>query len=58
MLPPVCVSMAMFLCGLIFIQPSGIYYFSLLSEYWVSVPVIVIIICENLAVAWAYGANR
>lgn len=50
--------MAMFLCGLIFIQPSGIYYFSLLSEYWVSVPVIVIIICENLAVAWAYGANR
>lgn len=50
--------MAMFLCGLIFIQPSGIYYFSLLSEYWVSVPVIVIIIFENLAVAWAYGANR
>uniref|UniRef100_A0A8C6HLP6 Solute carrier family 6, member 16 n=1 Tax=Mus spicilegus TaxID=10103 RepID=A0A8C6HLP6_MUSSI len=54
----VCVSMAMFLCGLIFVQPSGIYYFSLLSECWVAVPVIIIIICENLAVAWAYGADR
>lgn len=43
---------------LIFIQPSGIYYFSLLSECWVAVPVIIIIICENLAVAWAYGADR
>lgn len=58
MLPPVCVSMTMFLCGLIFTQPSGIYYFSLLSEYWVAVPIISIIICETLAVAWAYGAKR
>ncbi|XP_031242436.1 orphan sodium- and chloride-dependent neurotransmitter transporter NTT5 isoform X2 [Mastomys coucha] len=54
----VCVSMTMFLCGLIFTQPSGIYYFSLLSEYWVAVPIISIIICETLAVAWAYGAKR
>ncbi|XP_052019189.1 orphan sodium- and chloride-dependent neurotransmitter transporter NTT5 [Apodemus sylvaticus] len=54
----VCVSMMMFLFGLIFIQPSGIYYFSLLSEYWIAVPVIVIILCETLAVAWAYGAKR
>ncbi|XP_076789975.1 orphan sodium- and chloride-dependent neurotransmitter transporter NTT5 isoform X2 [Arvicanthis niloticus] len=54
----VCVSMVMFLAGLIFIQPSGIYYFSLLNEYWVVVPIIIIIICETLAVAWAYGAKR
>lgn len=50
--------MVMFLAGLIFIQPSGIYYFSLLNEYWVVVPIIIIIICETLAVAWAYGAKR
>lgn len=50
--------MTTFLCGLIFIQPSGIYYFSLLSEYWVAVPIITIILCETLAVAWAYGAKR
>ncbi|GAB1292062.1 Solute carrier family 6, member 16 [Apodemus speciosus] len=54
----VCVSMMMFLLGLIFIQPSGIYYFTLLSEYWVAVPVITIVLCEILAVAWAYGAKR
>ncbi|XP_028644674.1 orphan sodium- and chloride-dependent neurotransmitter transporter NTT5 [Grammomys surdaster] len=54
----VCLSMAMFLCGLIFIQPSGIYYFSLLTDYWVAGPIMVIIICETLAVAWAYGAKR
>ncbi|XP_032751035.1 orphan sodium- and chloride-dependent neurotransmitter transporter NTT5 [Rattus rattus] len=52
------VSMTTFLCGLIFIQPSGIYYFTLLSEYWVAVPIITIILCETLAVAWAYGAKR
>lgn len=50
--------MMMFLSGLIFIQPSGIYYFSLLTEYWVAVPIMIIIICETLAVAWAYGAKR
>ncbi|EGW03997.1 Orphan sodium- and chloride-dependent neurotransmitter transporter NTT5 [Cricetulus griseus] len=51
-------SMVMFLFGLFFIQPSGIYYFGLLTEYWIALPIISIVICENLAVAWAYGAKR
>ncbi|XP_060232069.1 orphan sodium- and chloride-dependent neurotransmitter transporter NTT5 [Meriones unguiculatus] len=51
-------SMVLFLCSLFFLQPSGIYYFSLLSEYWIVLPTISIIICETLAVAWAYGAKR
>lgn len=50
--------MVLFLCGLFFLQPSGIYYFLLLSEYWIVLPIISIVICENLAVAWAYGAKR
>ncbi|KAH0505467.1 Orphan sodium- and chloride-dependent neurotransmitter transporter NTT5 [Microtus ochrogaster] len=51
-------SMVMFLCGLFFIQPSGIYYYWLLSEYWIVLPIISIALCENLAVAWAYRAKR
>ncbi|OBS60342.1 hypothetical protein A6R68_08494 [Neotoma lepida] len=54
----VSASMVMFLCSLFFMQPSGIYYFWLLTQYWVPLPIISIIICENLAVAWAYGAKR
>lgn len=50
--------MVTFLCGLLFVQPSGIYYFWLLVEYWIALPTISIIMCENLAVAWAYGADR
>ncbi|KAL1769376.1 orphan sodium-and chloride-dependent neurotransmitter transporter NTT5 [Sigmodon hispidus] len=51
-------SMVMFLCSLFFTKPSGIYYFWLLSEYWVALPILSIVMCENLAVAWAYRAKR
>ncbi|XP_049977445.1 orphan sodium- and chloride-dependent neurotransmitter transporter NTT5 isoform X1 [Alexandromys fortis] len=51
-------SVLMFLCGLFFIQPSGIYYYWLLSEYWIVLPILSIALCENLAVAWAYRAKR
>ncbi|XP_074172216.1 orphan sodium- and chloride-dependent neurotransmitter transporter NTT5 [Rhinolophus sinicus] len=48
----------MFLCGLFVLQPSGLYYVRLLNDYWVIVPVIIIITLENMAVGWAYGARR
>uniref|UniRef100_H0X1V3 Solute carrier family 6 member 16 n=1 Tax=Otolemur garnettii TaxID=30611 RepID=H0X1V3_OTOGA len=51
-------SFLMFLCGLFFTRPSGIYFISLLIEYWTVLPIIIIIIFENMAVAWAYGARR
>ncbi|XP_045842726.1 orphan sodium- and chloride-dependent neurotransmitter transporter NTT5 [Meles meles] len=54
----VVVFVLMFLCGLFFTRPSGIYYMSLLSEYWTVFPVTIIIILENIAVSWAYGARR
>ncbi|XP_027632261.1 orphan sodium- and chloride-dependent neurotransmitter transporter NTT5 [Tupaia chinensis] len=56
--PLVGVCMLMFLCGIFFVQPSGIYFIILLSEYWTVIPIVVIIVLENIAVAWAYGARR
>ncbi|XP_036996825.2 orphan sodium- and chloride-dependent neurotransmitter transporter NTT5 isoform X2 [Artibeus jamaicensis] len=54
----VLVLVLLFLCGLFFTQPSGIYYVELLSEYWMVLPIILIVTFENVAVAWAYGARR
>lgn len=48
----------MFLCGIFFIQPAGIYYIKLLNGYWMVLPIIFIIIFENMAVSWAYGSRR
>lgn len=52
----VCVPM--FLGSLIFVRPSGSYYVNLLDDYWVSLPLFFIIILENIAMAWIYGARR
>ncbi|KAK1329959.1 hypothetical protein QTO34_010143 [Cnephaeus nilssonii] len=48
----------MFLCGIFFIEPAGVYYIRLLSDYWMILPIIIIIIFENVAVSWAYGSRR
>ncbi|XP_053771444.1 orphan sodium- and chloride-dependent neurotransmitter transporter NTT5 isoform X2 [Desmodus rotundus] len=52
----VCV--LMFLGSLVFASPSGSYYVSLLDNYWAPLSVICILILENVAVAWIYGARR
>ncbi|XP_037675129.1 orphan sodium- and chloride-dependent neurotransmitter transporter NTT5 [Choloepus didactylus] len=54
----VCVSLFLYLGNLFFIRPSGIYFIKLLNDYWTVLPIVVIIIFENAAVAWAYGARR
>lgn len=48
----------MFLGSLIFVRPSGVYYLNLLDDYWASLPLFFIVILENVAVAWIYGARR
>nr|KAF6273798.1 solute carrier family 6 member 16 [Pipistrellus kuhlii] len=48
----------MFLCGTFFIKPAGVYYIVLLADYWMVLPIIFIIIFENVAVSWAYGSRR
>ncbi|EPY89124.1 orphan sodium- and chloride-dependent neurotransmitter transporter NTT5 [Camelus ferus] len=52
------VFMLMFLCGLFFTRPSGIYYIILLNDHWTVLPIIIIIIFENLAVSWPSNARR
>ncbi|XP_072822736.1 orphan sodium- and chloride-dependent neurotransmitter transporter NTT5 isoform X3 [Vicugna pacos] len=53
----VVVFMLMFLCGLFFTRPSGIYYIVLLNDHWTVLPIIIIIIFENLAVSWPSNAR-
>ncbi|XP_039734629.1 orphan sodium- and chloride-dependent neurotransmitter transporter NTT5 isoform X3 [Pteropus medius] len=52
----ICVSM--FLGSLVFVGPSGSYYVNLLDDYWASPPLFCILIVENMAMAWIYGARR
>lgn len=47
-----------FLCSLISAWPSGSYYVNLLDEYWASLCLFFILILENVAMAWIYGARR
>ncbi|XP_049476727.1 orphan sodium- and chloride-dependent neurotransmitter transporter NTT5-like isoform X4 [Panthera uncia] len=48
----------MFLGSLIFVRPCGSYYVNLLDDYWASLPLLLIVILENVAMAWIYGARR
>ncbi|XP_019513703.1 PREDICTED: orphan sodium- and chloride-dependent neurotransmitter transporter NTT5-like [Hipposideros armiger] len=54
----VSVCVLMFLSSLVFVKPSGSYYMNLLDDYWVSLPLFFILILENMAMAWIYGARR
>ncbi|XP_053515649.1 orphan sodium- and chloride-dependent neurotransmitter transporter NTT5-like [Artibeus jamaicensis] len=48
----------MFLGSLVFVRPSGSYYVTLLDDYWAPLSVTCILILENVAIAWIYGARR
>ncbi|XP_006898796.1 PREDICTED: orphan sodium- and chloride-dependent neurotransmitter transporter NTT5-like [Elephantulus edwardii] len=48
----------MFLGSLIFITPSGSYFVNLMDDYWTFLPLFLIILLENVAVAWIFGARR
>ncbi|XP_051696666.2 orphan sodium- and chloride-dependent neurotransmitter transporter NTT5 isoform X1 [Oryctolagus cuniculus] len=52
------VCLSMFLGSLIFARPSGSYLVNLLDDYWASLPLFFIVIVENVAMAWIYGARR
>ncbi|XP_047693187.1 orphan sodium- and chloride-dependent neurotransmitter transporter NTT5 isoform X3 [Prionailurus viverrinus] len=54
----VAICVLMFLGSLIFVRPSGSYYVNLLDDYWASLPLLLIVILENVAMAWIYGARR
>ncbi|XP_037372871.1 orphan sodium- and chloride-dependent neurotransmitter transporter NTT5 [Talpa occidentalis] len=48
----------MFLGSLAYMRPSGSYFVNLLDDYWTSLPFLFIVILENVAMAWIYGARR
>ncbi|KAM9226274.1 orphan sodium- and chloride-dependent neurotransmitter transporter NTT5-like [Dugong dugon] len=52
------VSVLMFLCSLFFARPSGYYFFRLLNDYWIILPIVLLTTFENVTIAWVYGAKR
>ncbi|TNM87176.1 hypothetical protein fugu_007406 [Takifugu bimaculatus] len=53
----VCCVIAFFL-GLLFVQRSGNYFVAMFDDYSAGLPLIVVVILENISVAWIYGTKR
>ncbi|XP_067408254.1 orphan sodium- and chloride-dependent neurotransmitter transporter NTT5 [Emydura macquarii macquarii] len=47
-----------FLLGLLFVQRSGSYFVSMFDDYSATLPLVAVVACEAVAVAWIYGADR
>lgn len=59
LLPPsvVCCIIA-YLLGLLFVLRSGNYFVTMFDDYSAGLPLIVVVILENISVAWIYGTKR
>ncbi|XP_043944370.1 sodium-dependent neutral amino acid transporter B(0)AT2 [Protopterus annectens] len=44
--------------GLIFVQRSGNYFVTMFDDYSATLPLLIIVVLENIAVAWIYGTDR
>nr|XP_033774327.1 sodium-dependent neutral amino acid transporter SLC6A17 [Geotrypetes seraphini] len=47
-----------FLLGLIFVQRSGNYFVTMFDDYSATLPLTIVVILENIAVAWVYGTKK
>ncbi|XP_072306173.1 sodium-dependent neutral amino acid transporter SLC6A17 [Eucyclogobius newberryi] len=47
-----------FLLGLLFVQRSGNYFVTMFDDYSAGLPLTVVVILENVSVAWIYGSKR
>lgn len=47
-----------FCVGLLFVQRSGNYFVTMFDDYSATLPLTVIVILENIAVAWIYGTKK
>lgn len=47
-----------FFCGLLFVQRSGNYFVTMFDDYSAGLPLTVVVILENVSVAWIYGTQR
>ncbi|XP_036375854.1 sodium-dependent neutral amino acid transporter B(0)AT2-like [Megalops cyprinoides] len=44
--------------GLIFVQRSGNYFVAMFDDYSATLPLLIVVILENIAVAWVYGTDK
>ncbi|KAG7454353.1 hypothetical protein MATL_G00258800 [Megalops atlanticus] len=47
-----------FSIGLIFVQRSGNYFVAMFDDYSATLPLLIVVILENIAVAWVYGTDK
>uniref|UniRef100_A0AAQ6IVL2 Solute carrier family 6 member 17 n=1 Tax=Anabas testudineus TaxID=64144 RepID=A0AAQ6IVL2_ANATE len=53
----VCCCVVAFLCGLLFVQRSGNYFVTMFDDYSAGLPLTLVVILENVSVAWIYGTK-
>ncbi|XP_057204052.1 sodium-dependent neutral amino acid transporter B(0)AT2 [Triplophysa rosa] len=44
--------------GLIFVQRSGNYFVAMFDDYSATLPLLIVVLLENIAVAWIYGTEK
>ncbi|XP_072125429.1 sodium-dependent neutral amino acid transporter B(0)AT2 [Mobula birostris] len=44
--------------GLVFVQRSGNYFVTMFDDYSATLPLLIVVILENVAVAWVYGTDK
>lgn len=47
-----------FCIGLLFVQRSGNYFVTMFDDYSATLPLLIVVILENVAVAWVYGTDK
>ncbi|XP_075993817.1 sodium-dependent neutral amino acid transporter B(0)AT2 [Genypterus blacodes] len=47
-----------FCIGLTFVQRSGNYFVAMFDDYSATLPLLIVVILENVAVAWCYGIDK
>ncbi|KAF4091643.1 hypothetical protein AMELA_G00039240 [Ameiurus melas] len=52
-----CCFLAFFI-GLIFVQRSGNYFVAMFDDYSATLPLLIVVFLENVAVAWVYGTEK
>lgn len=56
--PPVGVCVLAFCIGILFVQRSGNYFVTMFDDYSATLPLLIVVILENVAVAWVYGTDK
>ncbi|XP_056334010.1 sodium-dependent neutral amino acid transporter B(0)AT2-like [Danio aesculapii] len=52
-----CCVLAFFI-GLTFVQRSGNYFVAMFDDYSATLPLLIVVLLENIAVAWVYGTDK